>query len=130
MTWSIASVPRVVVDKATHLDFEQQGPPEVYDQFIKPGLRHDYDGLVFVDVFAAHRILQGHIPERIALNAKEIRATIQRELDDSIYDPGHYKKLQWLATYWNKVRQMQSMPGLEPIELPISREWKRLNNGS
>jgi hypothetical protein len=124
----IASVPRVVVDKATHLDFEQQSAPEVYDQFIKPGLRHDDDGPVFVDVFAGHRILEGHIPSRVALNGKNIRATIQRELDDSIYDPAHYKKLQWLATYWNKVRQMRSMPGLEPIELPISREWNKLNN--
>ena len=36
----IASVPRIVVDKATHLDFEQP-PPEAYDYFIKPALRHD-----------------------------------------------------------------------------------------
>jgi hypothetical protein len=124
----IASVPRVVVDKLTHPDFEQQSPPEIYDQFIKPGLRHDDDGPVFVDVLAAFRILQGQIPSRVALNAKQIRATIQREVDDSIYDPTHYKKLHWLAIYWNKVRQMQSMPGLEPIELPINREWKRLND--
>src|SRR5258708_731680 len=120
----IAKYPRIVVDRNTHRDFGLHSSPETYDKFIRPDLRHAEDGPVFVDVFSAFRILDGHIPSRVTLNGKACRANIQEKLDDSIYIPAHYEKLRWLALYWNEVRQLQNVPDLEPIELPILRDWK------
>jgi hypothetical protein len=124
----IAKYPRIVVDRKTHKDFELNPSPETFDKFIKPDLRHDEDGPVYVDVFSSFRILDGQIPPRVTLTAQACRANIQEKLDNSIYIPAHYEKLRWLALYWNAVRQMQVTHGLEPIEFPINRDWKKHNN--
>jgi len=121
----IAKYPRIIVDQGTHEDFLQTqtvNMGEVYDRFIRPDLHHSDDGPVFVDIFSGYRIA-GHIPyERIVMTGEACRASIQAKLDRSIYNPAHYKKLRWLAIYWNSVR-----PTEEHVIFPAQRDFRRRN---
>jgi hypothetical protein len=126
----IADFPRIVVDQGTHKNYEANPPPDAMDRFSRPAIRHDEDGPVFVDVLAPHRItaddyVEAHIPARVLLNGRAIRASIQNHLDNSIYIPAHYRKLRWLALYWNAVRRMRVFDQLEPIKFPMQREFEK-----
>jgi hypothetical protein len=124
----IAKYPRIIVDQHTHQDYVLNKPPETWDKFIRPVLRHDDDGPVFVDVLAPFRFVdEGNIPSRILVNGRACRASIQKQLDASIYNPAHYEKLRWLTLYWNAVRQNRMVDLLEPIEFPVWREYRFLN---
>jgi hypothetical protein len=117
---NIAKFPRIIVDRDTHEDFERNGPSdEVYDQFIRPDLRHDDDGPVFVDIFSGFRIDAAHSPARVDVTAKACRANIQERLDESIYNPAHYEKLRWLTIYWNGLKAQPQ------IVFPIMRAFQR-----
>jgi hypothetical protein len=121
-----AKYPRIIVDRGTHEDFLQLQTVqlnEVFDKFIKPDLRHDDDGPVFVDIFSGYRTSE-HIPyERLVLTGEACRASIQAKLDESIYHPAHFEKLRWLAIYWNSVR-----PQAEHVIFPAMRDFKKRNN--
>jgi hypothetical protein len=119
----IADFPRIIADQATHEAYEANPVPDKWDKFTRPALRHDEDGPVFVDVLASHRILEGDIPERVLINGRAIRASIQNHLNNSIYTPAHYKKARWMALYWNAVRELTYFDQLEPISFPFHREF-------
>ena len=124
----IALYPRIVVDKNTHLDYEKNPIPEAFDEFILPALRYDEDGPIFVDVLAAYRITERTYPSRVLLTGGSIRACIQNQFNNSIYNPDHYKKLKWLAMYWNSVRlNCKIVDRLERIDFPMAKDWRRVN---
>jgi hypothetical protein len=125
MERDIADFPRIIVDQATHKDFEAGSPPATWDVFSRPALRYDDDGPVFVDVLSAFRITEGHIPERVLINGRAIRASIQNQVNSTIYTPAHYRKARWLAIYWNTVRDLKVIDLLEPITLPIMRDYQK-----
>jgi hypothetical protein len=54
------------------------------------------------------------------LDAQQCQQSIQNLLDASIYEPGHYEKLRWLAIYWNSTVASSAGRALEPIRLPVS----------
>ena len=110
---SIAEYPRIVVDRAIHLDFKrikQTGRVSWIDARHHGQLRHGDDGPVFVDIFASLRDLSGSPPERLTVIGATCREAIQRHLNEAIYDPRIYRKLQWLAGYWNSVVMGQEIP--------------------
>jgi hypothetical protein len=122
----IACYPRIVVDRGTHKDFEDhRSLADNWDDFTRPALRHDEDGPVFVDVLSAFRVNTTHLPSRIPVTGQAIRANVQKQLDDSIYNPAHFKKLRWLAIYWNGVRTSGRSDLLEPVNFPAAREWRQ-----
>ena len=118
---NIAKYPRIIVDRGTHEDFlELQTVQlnEVFDKFLRPDLRHDDDGPVFVDIFSGYRISE-HIPYgHMVVTGEGCRASIQAKLDESIYNPAHFEKLRWLAIYWNSVR-----PQPERVIFPAVRDF-------
>ena len=120
---NVAEFPRIIVDAITHKDFSQYPSPETWDKFIRPDLRHDVDGPVYVDVFAALKY-SGILPERVELNRKLCRDAIQTKLDASIYIPAHYRKLRWLANNWNAMVEMESGRN-EFIKFPVQRDFDR-----
>jgi hypothetical protein len=118
----IACYPRIIVDKGTHKDFENNHLADNWDDFSRPALRHDDDGPVFVDVFSAFRVKTTSAPSRVPVTGKAIRANIQKQLDDSIYNPAHFKKLRWLTIYWNRAILLRGDDVFERVGFPVARD--------
>jgi hypothetical protein len=121
-----AKYPRIIVDRGTHEDFielQNVQSNEVFDKFIRPGLRHDDDGPVFVDILSGYRGSEPIPYERLIVTGNACHASIQAMLDESIYNPAHYEKLRWLAIYWNGAR-----PQAEHVIFPAARDFAKRNN--
>jgi hypothetical protein len=119
---TIAAYPRVIVDRATHEDYNKLDVAALENKFtgIAPRLRYDEDGPVFADFLAPFRNL-GTSPhrERLRVTAQSCHAAIQSQVNDSIYDPRIYKKLRWMALYWNGMSMSQGADcGLEHVKFP------------
>jgi hypothetical protein len=118
----IARYPRIVVDRGVHEDFlriDADALNPSYEKTLKPNLRHDDDGPVFVDIFSGLRPANYMQTERLLVLAGACREKIQARLDQSIYNPFHYEKLRWLAIYWNGVR-----PQAEHVIFPAMRDFR------
>jgi hypothetical protein len=106
---NVAKYPRIVLDQATHQDFESNPLDAKWtDKFMRPNLAFADDGPVYVDIFSAFKFPDSNLPERVEVYRKECRANIQSKLDASIYIPAHYEKLQWLASVWNTTVERES----------------------
>jgi hypothetical protein len=92
-----------------------------------PQIRFAEDGPPFLHVFARFGMLNEGEPTIKFLNSPEVldaqhcQRSIQNLLDASVYEPGHYEKLRWLAIYWNNTVALGGGRALEPIRLPVSR---------
>ena len=95
---------------------------EVFDKSIKPDLRHDDDGSLYVDIFSGYRGREHLGFERLIVTAHACREKNQAKLDESIYNPTHFEKLRWLAIYWNSVR-----PQSEHVIFPAMRDFNKCN---
>lgn len=125
---AIADYPRIVVDRATHRDFVQlcaNGRADWVSPTLGGHLRYDDDGPVFVDIFAPLRDLSHAAPKQFSVTAASCRASIQNLLNESIYQPRIYKKLRWLAVYWNGVVLGQPETDLlEPVDFPTMSQLR------
>jgi hypothetical protein len=106
---TIARYPRVVLDRSTHLDSNQS----------RENLAYASDGPVFVDFLATFAVERSD-PQYDFMRtiAKNCHQSVERMLHESIYDPKHFEKLKWLATYWN---DSLTKGDLERINLPFSK---------
>jgi hypothetical protein len=125
---NVAEYSRIVVDQNTHQDFNLHPSPETLDKHIRPDLRHADDGPVYVDIFSGFKFPGQSLHERIEVCRKDCRDNIQAKLDASIYVPAHYKKLQWLATIWNKTVERESGRN-QWIVFPAQRDFEKRNAG-
>jgi hypothetical protein len=102
----VAKYPRIMLTK------------QVFDDAMASNLKHYFvdhirqaeDGPYFVHVF---RYLQDQLeilkkqsedlfqPDSPAFRYMMIRETIQHKFNNSVDNPAHFEKLQWLAHYWN-----------------------------
>jgi hypothetical protein len=118
----IAKYPRIVLSREVHKDFEA-----IEGGLTFPQIRLAEDGPPYLHVFAKFGILNEGEPTPEFLNSPEVlyaqqcQRSIQNLLDASIYEPGHYEKLRWLAIYWNSTVVLGGGRSLEPIRLPVSR---------
>jgi hypothetical protein len=97
---TIARYPRILVDKATHLDYLHPSFAAICETYERsPKLRFDNDGPPFLDILMLMRIASGDFAEEVA----GCHTALQRALDDSIYEPSHFEKLRWLTIYWNGI---------------------------
>jgi hypothetical protein len=125
---NVAKYPRIVVDQATHKDFENNSfLPDWADKFMQPALAYASDGPVFVDTFSAFRFPDPALPEPVEAYRKQCRDNIQSKLDASIYDPKHYEKLQWLMTVWNTTVEHDSQRR-QWIVTPAHRDFEKRNS--
>ena len=124
---NIAKYPRIIVDQKTHQDFIRNPNPETWDKYLQPDLRHADDGPVYVDIFSAFKF-SGKLPKRIEKYRTKCRENIQAKLDASIYVPTHFKKLQWLATVWDKTVERESGRN-QWIVFPAQRDFEKRNAG-
>jgi hypothetical protein len=127
---NIAKYPRVVVDQATHKDFEANPPDakEWSDKFTRPNLAFADDGPVYVDVFSAFKISDAitNVPSRVELFRTLCRDHIQAKLNEAIYVPAHYEKLYWLMTLWNTTVESESLRN-QFIKTPAQRDFEKRN---
>jgi hypothetical protein len=118
----IAKYPRIVLSRVVHQDFK-----EMEGNLKFPQIRFAEDGPPFLHVFARFAMLNEGEPTIEFLNSPEVfdaqhcQRSIQNLLDASVYEPGHYEKLRWLAIYWNNTVALGGGRALEPIRLPVSR---------
>jgi hypothetical protein len=118
----IAKFPRIVMSRKVHQDFKKLEGGLTF-----PQLQFAEDGPPFLHVFARFGVLNEEEPTIEFLNSPEVldaqqcQRSIQNLLDASIYEPGHYEKLRWLAIYWNSTVALSAGRALEPIRLPVSR---------
>lgn len=97
---TIARYPRILVDKATHLDYQQPHFSTIKGKNgLSPRLAFDTDGPPFLDILHLVRRADPDMEEKIA----SCRVEIQKALDASVYEPKHFEKLRWLTIYWNGV---------------------------
>jgi hypothetical protein len=81
-------------------------------------LRPDNDGPPFVDILLPFRNVTD-APKRLVLMAASCHYAIKTKLDESIYDPAIFKKLRWLAIYWNGIAMSEgSMGHLKVVDFP------------
>jgi hypothetical protein len=116
---TLARYPRVLVDRETHLDYQHPS----FTVFCKPYLRSpklllDRDGPPFLDIL----VLLRSAPTEYADEITACRASLQRALDDSVYDPAHFEKLRWLAIYWNGIASRAGSALVEVVEFPQMKE--------
>jgi hypothetical protein len=110
------------LSREVHQDFK-----EIEGDLKFPQINFAEDGPPFLHVFAKFRMLNEGEPTIEFLNSPEVldaqqcQRSIQNLLDASIYEPGHYEKLRWLAIYWNSTVALGAGRALEPIRLPVSR---------
>ena len=96
----VAVVPRILLDRLVHEEIRNIRTTKL-DQF--PTLfsvKLDPDGppsLDYLGVFRGPRGLAW------ATMRDKCRASLQRCLNDAIYQPRHFAKVKWLADYWNEV---------------------------
>jgi hypothetical protein len=109
----IAKFPRILLDRDTHADFKQNNIGHDIDPVFRPEVQLDNDGPPFLDIFSPFRAPAYGSNERLRMVASNCRSNIQTQLDDSIYDPGIFEKLRWLAIYWNSMGA-----GLQPVRFP------------
>jgi hypothetical protein len=110
---SIARYPRILIDKATHLDFQQPEFAAVGKSYERsPSLILGDDGPPFLDTLLVLR----HIGTDFDEDIPKYHAAIQTALDASIYEPNHFDKYRWLANYWN---QMAVQRGTTTVRLPV-----------
>jgi hypothetical protein len=113
---TIARYPRVLVDKATHLDCRHPSFAAVCEPYVRsPKIRFDTDGPPFLDTLLFCRTAPSDFADEIA----GCRAALQQALDNSVYDPGHYEKLRWLTIYWNGIALDA---GGSPVDFPQMKE--------
>lgn len=126
---TIAGFPRIVVDRHVHKDFEaaaKSEDPSVLPVGLEAKLKFDDDGPLFVDIFACFRDPGFTKMERLLVAGRDCRAEIESQLAESIYDPGIYKKLRWLAIEWNVMVMGLEEPvaGFVPIDFPSGAQIK------
>jgi len=121
----LARYPRIVLSREAHQDFKR-----IEGGLKFPQILFDDDGPPFLHVFANLAMLNEGEPTIDFLNSPDVldaqmcQRSIQNLLDASIYDPGHYEKLRWLAIYWNGTVARGAGHALEPILLPITLQHK------
>ena len=97
-----ANYPRIVLSREVHEDFRRIEGAMKY-----PQIRLDNDGPPFLHVLGKFRMLGEYLPtpefwsHPEVIEAQQCQSSIQNLLDNSIYEPSHFEKLQWLAVYWN-----------------------------
>jgi hypothetical protein len=108
---TIAKFPRILIDRRAHVDFQR------IVNFEQPGsargekIRLASDGPPFLDIFAPFGCVTDASPVWLVETMHKCKFSIQFHLDHSIYDPGIFEKLRWLAIYWNS-------SGLPIVRLP------------
>jgi hypothetical protein len=124
---NVADFPRIVVDQNTHKDFDlnQHPNPLGLDEHLRHDLRHADDGPLYVDIFTWFKFPKSR-HGRVEIARKGCRDSIQSKLDESIYVPAHFRKLQWLASTWNTTVERESGRN-EWIVSPAQRDFQRRN---
>jgi hypothetical protein len=101
---TIAEYPRVVLSAQTYVDFrnlvkERGTRKEIQalgdSEWLKDLIKLDDDGPAFV------HILRGLSDDDLLSDWNAIASTITRLLSEAMHDPRRYKKLKWIAVYWN-----------------------------
>jgi hypothetical protein len=114
---TIARYPRILVDKATHLDYQRPSFAAVCERYERsPKLSFDSDGPPFLDTLLLCRTAPNEFADEIA----DCRAALQQALNDSVYDPAHFEKLRWFTIYWNGIAMRV---GGSPVEFPHLKEF-------
>jgi hypothetical protein len=104
---TIARYPRILADKATHLDYQQPQFAAICQTYKRcPKLAFDADGPPYLDVLQICRNIEPEWEEDI----EKCRIEIQKALDASVYEPKHFEKLRWLTIYWNTVALDRGAP--------------------
>jgi hypothetical protein len=114
-----ARYPRILVDRATHLDYKAAEYAEVGAEWTKvPTLLFADDGPPFLDILV---LLRSPTQEEYAGEIDNIRVQIQNALDESVYEPKHFEKLRWLTIYWNALALDL---GAKVVDFPQVQELK------
>lgn len=96
---TIAKYPRIVLGREVHLAaqkirnrirFADDGPPYIH-------VLHNFEKLELSKIDLAESASEG------ATQFRECRVSLQRLINEAIYEPNHYEKLKWFGVYWNSV---------------------------
>lgn len=132
---TVARYPRVVVAKEVMDDINElsRGLFEDVPNRVMPYIRQSDDGPYFVHVLrtVAERVSQMHVnnlnkppkeQERLE-DYERMQDMVQKRLDEAVYQPRHFEKVQWFALYWRKfvpfgVSGFKTLtgPGMDKIE--------------
>jgi hypothetical protein len=133
---TVARFPRIILSKQVARDAQQYAANEE-DRVIllwKHGLPwkviRDYDGIYFVSLLselfaylADERASRAEKAE-FATMGRRIQQVIQQKLDETLDSPEVYRKIEWLANYWNSSIEANSdgisEAGLEKVSMPGS----------
>lgn len=109
---SIAKYPRVVLSREVYEDYQS-------DEERFPQILLAEDGPPYLHVLDFLSTSGDQL-----VTAQLCQQVIQKLLDESIHDPGHYEKLRWLAIYWNLTVGTADGP-LTRIVFPIARNLEQ-----
>jgi hypothetical protein len=111
---TIANYPRVVLSRDVYADFNRM---QARLRPLSPRVRLADDGPAFVNMFELFK--ESRMPSintSRKRRARRCHTALQRLLNESIHEPKHFEKLQWLANYWNSVAE--SWPDGVPTVVP------------